>query len=147
MPIGNAADSGQLREVLEACEGNTGIVPKRVTLDDGYSNGKVRNEYLAKHEGKIEVFSFAGAKGRQIIDEELYESEDYKNARSDRSAAESRIFTLKFNHGYEDVMRRGQGPVEHEQLTKGLAYNIRRIVWLKEAKAREKRDAALKKAA
>jgi hypothetical protein len=147
LPVGNAADSGQLREVLEASERNTGVVPKRVTLDDGYSNGKVRNEFLAKYEGKIEVFSFAGAKGRQIIDKELYESEDYRKARSDRSAAESRVFTLKFNHGYQEVMRRGQEHVEHEQLTKGLAYNIRRIIWLKELKAREDRNPGAEKAA
>lgn len=136
-----------MREVLEAAERNTGVVPKRVTLDDGYTNGKVRDEYLAQHEGKIEVFSFAGAKGRKVISEEIYQSEDYKEARAQRSAAESRIFTLKFNHGYEDVMRRGQDAVEHEQLTKGLAFNIRRIVWLKKARARKLRDAALKKAA
>lgn len=103
--------------------------------------------YLARHEGKVEVFSFAGSKGRQVIGEETYDSEEYKKARSDRSAAESRIFTLKFNHGYEDLMRRGLEAVRHEQLTKVLSYNICRLVWLREEKARAERDARLKKAA
>jgi hypothetical protein len=147
LPRGNAADSGQLPNLLEANERNTGIVPKRVSLDDGYTNGKVRKAYLARHEGKVEVFSFAGSKGRQVIGEETYDREEYKKARSDRSAAESRIFTLKFNHGYEDLMRRGLEAVRHEQLTKVLSYNIRRLVWLRAEKARAERDAWLKKAA
>lgn len=147
LPRGNAADSGQLHNLLEENERNTGTVPKRVSLDDGYTNSKVRNAYLAKHEGKVEVFSFAGSKGRQVIGEETYDSEEYKTARSERSAAESRIFTLKFNHGYDDVMRRGIGAVRHEQLTKVLSYNIRRLVWLRAEKAQAQRDARLKKAA
>jgi hypothetical protein len=147
LPMGNAADSGQLTDILEANEHNTGVVPKRITLDDGYTNRQVRSDYLARHEGKIEVFSFSGAKGRKVIGQEIYESEDYRKARADRSAAESRIFTLKFNHGYEDVMRRGAEGVRHEQLTKCLAYNIRRLVWLRREKAKAEREASLKKAA
>jgi hypothetical protein len=147
LPRGNAADSGQLPNLLEANERNTGVVPKRVSLDDGYTNGKVRKAYLARREGEVEVFSFAGSKGRQVIGEETYDSEAYKKARSDRSAAESRIFTLKFNHGYEDLMRRGHEAVKHEQLTKVLSYNIRRLVWLRAEKARAQRDVRLKKAA
>lgn len=146
-PRGNAADSGQLRDILEESESNTGVIPKCVTGDDGYTNSAVRNEYLIKHKDVIEVFSFSGSKGRKAIGEEVYESEMYRKARKDRSAVESRIFTLKFNHGYEDVMRRGQDNVEHEQLTKCLAYNMCRIVWLKKAMAKAEREAALKKAA
>ena len=100
---------------------------------------------MAKHKGRVEVFSFAGAKGRSVIDQETYESDDYRKARNSRSAVESRIFTLKFNHGYEDVMRRGLEAVRHEQLTKVLSYNIRRIVWLRKEKACAKRSEVLKK--
>ena len=145
LPRGNAADSGQLLNVLEANEQNTGVVPKDISLDDGYTNRKVREEYMAKHKGRVEVFSFAGAKGRSAIDQETYESDDYRKARNSRSAVESRIFTLKFNHGYEDVMRRGLEAVRHEQLTKVLSYNIRRIVWLRKEKACAKRSEVLKK--
>jgi hypothetical protein len=147
LPRGNAADSGQLSTVLEANEQNTGVVPKDISLDDGYTNRKVREEYIAKHKGRVEVFSFAGAKGRAAIEQETYESDAYRKARNNRSAVESRIFTLKFNHGYEDVMRRGLEAVRHEQLTKVLSYNIRRIVWLRKEKARAKRNEALKKEA
>ena len=145
LPRGNAADSGQLLNVLEADEQNTGVVPKDISLDDGYTNRKMREEYMAKHKGRVEVFSFAGAKGRSAIDQETYESDDYRKARNSRSAVESRIFTLKFNHGYEDVMRRGLEAVRHEQLTKVLSYNIRRIVWLRKEKACAKRSEVLKK--
>lgn len=147
LPRGNAADSGQLPNVLEANERNTGVVPKRISLDDGYTNGKVREAYLSKHEGRVEVFSFAGSKGRAVIKEESYESEAYREARSQRSAAESRIFTLKFNHGYEDVMRRGLDAVRHEQLTKALSYNLRRLVWLRLEKVRAERKKAMSLAA
>ena len=147
-PEGNASDSGQLQNLLDENERNTCVVPKRVSLDDGYTNSKVRACYLAKHEGKVDVFSFAGSKGRKAIGEETYESAEYKKARSDRSAAESRIFTLKFNHGYGDVMRRGIDAVRHEQLTKALSYNVRRMVWVREEIERETRKAAqFKKAA
>ena len=147
LPKGNAADSGQLPHILEESEKNTGVIPKCLNGDDGYANSKVRNEYLNKHKGIIDVFSFSGSKGRRAFGKEVYESEDYKKARKNRSAVESRIFTLKFNHGYQDVMRRGLGNVEHEQLTKCLAYNVRRIVWLKKAKDRAEREADLKKVA
>ena len=143
LPRGNAADSGQLPNILEANERNTGVVPKRISLDDGYTNGKVREAYLSKHERRVEVFSFAGSKGRAVIKEESYESEAYREARSQRSAAESRIFTLKFNHGYEDVMRRGLDAVRHEQLTKALSYNLRRLVWLRLEKVRAERKKAM----
>ncbi len=143
LPRGNAADSGQLPNVLEANEHNTGVIPKRISLDDGYTNRKVREAYLSKHEGKVEIFSFAGSKGRAAIEEEIYESEAYHNARDRRSAAESRIFTLKFNHRYDDVMRRGLGAVRHEQLTKALSYNIRRLVWLRQEKVRSERKEAM----
>ena len=88
------------------------------------------------------MFSFSGSKGRKAIVEEAYESVGYKIARSDRSAAESRIFTLKFNHGYGDVMRRGIHAVRHEQLIKVLSYNIRRMVWVREEKERAAREAS-----
>ncbi|MFT5192906.1 MAG: hypothetical protein ACI957_005967, partial [Verrucomicrobiales bacterium] len=147
-PEGNAADSGQLTNPLKENEFNTRVVPKRVIVDDGYTNSKVRDGYLTKHEGKVEVFSFSGSKGSKAIGEETYESAEFKKARSDRSAAESRIFTLKFNHGYGEVMRRGIHAVRHEHLTKVLSCNIRRMVWVGGQKERAAREPSrLKKVA
>ena len=145
LPQGNAADSGQLQNLLEENERNTGVVPKRVSFDDGYTNGGVRKAYMERHEGQVEVFSFAGSKGRKVIGEEIYDSAEYKKARAERSAAESRIFTLKFNHGYEEVMRRGHQNVRHEQLRKAVAFNLRKLVWLRAEKARAERDESLKR--
>ncbi len=75
LPRGNAADSGQLSNVLEANEQNTGVIPKDISLDDGYTNRKVREGYMEKHKGRVEVFSFAGAKGRFAIDQKTYEND------------------------------------------------------------------------
>ncbi len=70
--------------------------------------------------------------GRAIIEQELYESEAYRDARHDRSAAESCVYALKQMHDYGDVMRRGLEAVRHEQMSKVLAYNVRRMVRLEE---------------
>ena len=90
------------------------------------------------------LVSFAGSKGRQAIGGEEYDREDYKKARSDRSAAESRIFTLKFNHGYGEISRRGLDDARHEQLTKVLAFNLRKIVWLRAAENERRRKGKIK---
>jgi len=112
---------------------NTKISPLIVTVDDGYTNGPVREWFIREHstDEKPVVFSIAGAKGKRLIDEEDYQSQAYRDARHDRSAAESCIYTLKEMHDYGDIMRRGLEAVRHEQMCKVLAYNIRRIARLK----------------
>jgi hypothetical protein len=133
LPLGNAGDSGQLAIVLEEVLANTKISPLIVTVDDGYTNGPVREWFIREHstDEKPVVFSIAGAKGKRLIDEEDYQSQAYRDARHDRSAAESCIYTLKEMHDYGDIMRRGLEAVRHEQMCKVLAYNIRRIARLK----------------
>ena len=71
VPVGNAADNGKLGDLLEAVETNTGVIPREMTFDDGYTNTAVRNYYL---ERGVEVFSFAGANGRQVIGRETWVS-------------------------------------------------------------------------
>jgi hypothetical protein len=45
LPLGNAADSGQLASVLEEVLANTKITPAIITVDDGYTNGPVRERF------------------------------------------------------------------------------------------------------
>ena len=147
LPLGNAADSGQLETVLKAILENTKTVPTMVTVDDGYASGPVRTKFLQDHasEERPIVFSVAGAKGRAIIDEASYESDAYRDARHDRSAAESCVYVLKEMHDYGEVMRRGLEAVRHEQMCKVLAYNVRRMVRLEEEAAKAQRKALLEK--
>jgi hypothetical protein len=134
VPLGNAADSGQLPDVLKEVLANTKIIPAIITVDDGYTNGPVRKWFIQEYstDEKPVVFSISGAKGKKVIDEEDYQSEAYRQARRDRSAAESCIYTLKEMHDYGDVMRRGLEAVRHEQMCKILAYNIRRMARLRQ---------------
>lgn len=145
LPLGNAADSGQLRTVLGAVLENTQTVPSVVTVDDGYASGPVRTQFVEDHatEQKPIVFSVAGSKGRAIIGESSYESDAYRDARHDRSAAESCVYVLKETHDYGMVMRRGLEAVRHEQMCKVLAYNVRRMVRLEEDAAKALRWAFL----
>jgi len=143
VPRGNAADNGQLPELLAAVELNTGKLAKSFTFDDGYTNGPVRDEYIKRG---VEIFSYAGANGRQVIGKETYDTEEYREARRNRSGAESNIYTLKYGYDLKAVMRRGIEEVRSEMLGKVLAYNMRRLVALGEKKRRAEQLSAMKNA-
>ena len=143
VPEGNAADAGQLETMLEQSETNTKTMAQIVTVDDGYLNGKVRENYLkrALELGVEAVFSIAGSKGKQSLGEDTFYSEEYRQARCDRSAAESCISTLKGNYGYGEIKRRGLHAVRQEQMSKVLAYNNRKLVRLEiQKRQREELD-------
>ncbi|MEZ5327569.1 MAG: transposase [Verrucomicrobiales bacterium] len=74
---GNAADNGQLPQLLTAVEVNTGKLPRSVTVDDGYTCAAVRDDYLKRG---VEIFSYAGANGKRVIGEETYNSESYRRS-------------------------------------------------------------------
>lgn len=140
IPEGNAADSGQVRNLLEEIEKNTGVIPAVFTVDDGYVNGPVRDWFLKRAEANgidNPVYSVAGSKGKKALGEETFYSEQYKEARSDRSAAESCISTLKGSFGYGQVMRREIEAVRQEQMSKVLAYNVWKLITLERRKEKE----------
>lgn len=138
VPVGNAADSGQLRPIVDASLKRTGVAPSVLSFDDGYTNTTDREHYLGLGIG---VVSFSGSKGKHIIPAAEYDSQPYKDARNDRSAVESLMFTLKHNHDMDRVMRRGIDSVRSELLEKVIAYNFLRIITLRK-RHREKQDAA-----
>jgi hypothetical protein len=128
VPIGNAADSGQMEPIADQAIARTGVTPSILSYDDGYTNGAGRDRYM---KDGIEV-SFSGSKGTKLIPREEYESDDYKKARNDRSAVESLMFTLKYNHDLDRVMRRGIEAVRAELLEKAIAYNSLRMIVVRE---------------
>lgn len=145
IPEGNAADSGQLENILKEVHKNTRVIASKVTVDDGYANNPIRKWYieLAEKNGISDVvFSVAGSKGKKALGEEIFYSDEYKEARKDRSAAESGIYTLKSNHEFGSNKRRGIQAVREEHKTKALAYNNRKLIQL--IKARQKREAEKK---
>ncbi len=133
VPAGNAADNRQLPVLLKEVETNTGQLPNKCTFDDGYTSRSVRDYYMGRG---VEIFSYAGANGRQVIGKETYDSEEYRQARKERSAAEANIYTLKYGYDFRVVMRRGLEEVRSEMLGKVLAYNMRRLVSLRQEKGR-----------
>jgi hypothetical protein len=135
VPEGNAADSGQLRPIVDASLLRTGVTPSILSFDDGYTNTKDREHYLGVG---VNVVSFSGSKGKNSISAEDYDSTAYQNARNDRSAVESLMFTLKHNHDLDRMMRRGIDNVRAEMLEKAIAYNFFRLIKLR--KDREKKQ-------
>lgn len=129
VPEGNAADSGQLRPLTEASIKRTGVMPSVLSFDDGYSNTADREHYRGLG---IEVVSFSGSKGKNIIPAAEYESEPYRAARNDRSSVESLMYTLKNNNELDYVMRRGIDNVREELLGKVIAYNFFRLICLRQ---------------
>jgi hypothetical protein len=129
VPEGNAADSGQLRPLTDAAIKRTGVMPSVLSFDDGYSNGADRDHYRGLG---IEVVSFSGSKGKNIISPAEYESEPYRAARNNRSSVESLMYTLKNNNELDYVMRRGIANVREELLGKVIAYNFFRLITLRQ---------------
>ena len=59
-------------------------------------------EWINVKEAGVQVVSFSGARGKELLGEENWEHERYKQARRDRNGAESGISVLK------DKVRFGQ---------------------------------------
>ena len=125
LPRGNAADSGQLLPMVDEVVRRTGVVPKVISVDDGYASRANMDALRAK---KIEVISINGAKGRALTARADWNSDAYAQARDDRSAVESLIFTLKQGFDFGEVARRGLNAAHGELLEKALAYNICHMV-------------------
>jgi hypothetical protein len=134
VPEGNAADSSQLRPVVDSSIKRTGVTPSVLSFDDGYANAKDRAYYLGAGVG---VVSFSGSKGKKIIPEKDYNSPAYQKARKDRSAVESLMFTLKHNHDLDQMMRRGIENVRAEILEKSIAYNFFRLRKIRNDRTKE----------
>jgi len=117
-----------LRPIILDAICRTQVIPDIISADDGYSNKAIRDYFLEKG---VRIVSISGSKGKKIIGEEDWLSEDYVDARNNRSAVESLIFTIKYCFDFGRVMRRGIENVRAELLEKVIAYNFCRIVELR----------------
>jgi hypothetical protein len=76
----------------------------------------------------LKVVSISGAKGKKIIETQKWKSQPYRQARAERSAIESLVFTLKEGFEFGEMVRRTHENVLAEMLEKVLAYNISQII-------------------
>jgi hypothetical protein len=125
LPRGNAADSPQLVTMVKEQITNTGVIPSMASADDGYSTQQGREEVLGLG---LKVVSISGAKGKKLIEAQQWKSQPYRQARAERSAMESLVFTLKEGFEFGEMMRRTHENVLAEMLEKVLAYNVCQII-------------------
>ena len=90
VPEGNAADSTQLVPLVQQIQERTGVTPRDVGTDDGYTSQEGRDALLA---AGVEQISFSGSKGKKLLSEQEWNDPAYVAARRQRSAIESLIFT------------------------------------------------------
>ena len=139
VPEGNASDSGNLVPASLDSIRHTWVIPDLVSTDDGYASKKGRDTLLAIG---VKAVSISGAKGKKLTGEEDWYSEVYKNARRNRSAVESLMFTVKDGFEFGKLGRRGIDAVRAELLEKVLAYNCCRIILMKKRRRQELEKAA-----
>jgi IS5 family transposase len=140
VPKGNAADSGQLVEVVVDHWDRSTVLPGLVSSDDGYTDQSARQDLL---KAGVEVVSISGAKGKKITPTEEWNRADYRAARANRSAVESLMFTLKDGYEFGQLLRRESENVRAELTEKILAYNISQIIRIRERRTREKLERSL----
>mgnify|MGYP006279704111 CR=1 FL=1 len=138
-PEGNAADSGQLVDCIDAAVRRTDCGPNEVSVDDGYCSAAGRE---ALQELGIDVVSISGSKGKRLTPPSEWESPKYKKSRNDRSAVESLMFSLKDTVDFGYVRRRGIAAVRCELLEKVIAYNLAKLVVLRKRKENQLNKAA-----
>jgi len=121
---GNISDSASLLPAISQHERRTGVTPSRVSADDGYASKDGREGLLKMG---IEKVSFSGAKGKKVMPDEDWESDEFAELRCKRSAVESIMFTLKYVFEFDRMRRRGIEAVRAEMLEKILAHNFWRM--------------------
>jgi Transposase DDE domain len=125
LPRGNAADSRHLVAMVKEQITNTGVIPAMTSADDGYSSQEGREEVLGLG---VKVVSISGAKGKRLLEAQQWKSRLYRQARAERSAIESLVFTLKEDFEFGEMARRTHENVLAEMLEKVLAYNISQMI-------------------
>ena len=132
LPKGNAADSDQLVPMVHEVVRRTTVVPRVLSVDDGYASAA---NMKAMKVLKIDVISINGSKGRALTARADWNSDEYVLARDQRSAIESLMFTLKQGFDFGEVARRGLAAAHGELLEKVLAYNLCHLARMRRAKA------------
>ncbi len=127
VPQGNTADSAEFVPVMSEAIARTGVEPRSLSVDDGYSS-KIGREHFA---GDVDIVSISGSKGKRITPEEEWDSPGHREARRMRSAIESMMYTIKHSFEFGRLGRRGIEAVRCELAEKVLAYNFCRAVLIR----------------
>jgi len=139
VPEGNAADSVELAPAISDSIKRTGVMAELVSTDDGYASANGRDEVL---DMGVKDISISGAKGKKLTDPDDWGSETYRDARRNRSAVESLMFTIKDGFEFGKLGRCGIDAVRDELLEKVLAYNCCRVILMKKRRREEQALAA-----
>ena len=134
LQAGNPADAPELEPLVRQAIMRTGKVPTSVIADDGYASKSGINALKAR--GVLEV-TINGSKGKKLTPPDEWDAPEAQERRNRRSAVESLMFTLKYVVDFGRLRRRGLESVRAEMLEKIIAYNFRRIIQMRETKARE----------
>lgn len=130
---GNIADSRCLVPMVEKTIAHTRTVPNLLNVDDGYSS---REGLKGAEDLGVKVVSLSGSTGKKILGEKWHQ-EEYRQARSGRSAVESLMFCLKHSFEFGRLGRTGLKAVRQELSEKCLAYNICRTLLLRKRKQQQ----------
>lgn len=139
VPQGNAADSIKLVPAIRESIERTGVIAELVSTDDGYASAKGRDQLLKMG---VKILSISGAKGKKLTDPQDWDSDVYRDARRNRSAVESLMFTIKDGFEFGELGRRGIDAVRNELLEKVLAYNCCRITLVRKRYLEKLKQAA-----
>ena len=122
-------DARSLKPLAESIVLSTGKTPKVLATDDGYTSKE--NMDMAAAMG-IGLLVNSGAKGRRLAGEELWNSEEHREARRWRSSVESLMSWLKNSYGMDRMRRTGVEAVRAEMLETILAYNCTLMVRMRQ---------------
>ncbi len=139
VPEGNAADSVKLVPAIKDSIKRAGVITELVSTDDGYASKTGRKEVLGLG---VKVVSISGAKGKKLTNPDDWDAKVYRDARRNRSAVESLMFTIKDGFAFGEPGRRGIDAVRDELLEKVLAYNCCRAILIRKRKKDELKQAA-----
>lgn len=124
---GNTSDSRAFSSCLEENTKMTGETAVMISVDDGYSSAANLEDAIEKG---ATLISISGSKGKQLLGEAVYESENYQLARNIRSISEAGISKLKNYHNLEKFTVCGLKRVRQEILISTIGFNLERLCQL-----------------
>ena len=101
--------------------------PAMISVDDGYCSSENLNHAI---QNGTALISFSGSKGRKLLGDDIYESENYQLARNLRSISEAGISKLKNYHNLARYTVCGIKRVRQQTLIKAIGFNLERLCQL-----------------
>ena len=127
LEAGNTSDSKAFNNCLDENEKMTREVAMMISVDDGYSSAANLDYAIEKGAALVSV---SGSKGKMLLGEEIYASENYQQARNIRSISEAGISKLKNYHNLERFTVCGLKRVRQETLISTIGFNLEKLCQL-----------------